>query len=190
MKTHPLHESTFESIRLQRIVSPGQWTNHIACLLIYKHKTFSALSWAVHVCVCVLPVLVVSELTLDLQLWFHIDWFQPAAALWSETQSKTINRSAPCFSTDKAALVVVLPCSEVMSPWSPSQRRSFLRSSLSAEHMLAAAPDTPESADGNEAPPLHAHTPEMHIQSDQQQNQSDWSPFLLKHFTCIRINQT
>lgn len=62
--------------------------------------------------------------------------------------------------------------SDSASPSSPSQRRSFLHSSPSAERTLAAAPGTPESADGSVTPPPRERTPDGHERHGPARNHS------------------
>lgn len=90
--------------------------------------------------------------------WYLLISVSSCSLVWN-TINRTSNLLVPCLITDNRTSNLLVPCTVVQSPWSPSRHRSFLHSSLSAEHTLAAAPDTPESADGNEAPSPHAHTP-------------------------------
>lgn len=100
-------------------------------------------------------------LVLNLRLFLHLSdkWgrAQPHSGLQCICTLGLHSRTTQSNSAASGAA-----CPAVGSPSSPSQRRSFLHLSPSAEHTLAAVPDIPESADGTEAPPPHGHTPETH----------------------------
>lgn len=95
-------------------------------------------------------------------LWYLLISVSSCSLVWNTDRNS--NLLVHCLITDKRTSNLLVHCSVVHSPWSLSQHRSFLHSSPSAEHTLAAVPGTPESADDNEAPSPHAHMPEAHKQ--------------------------
>lgn len=97
------------------------------------------------------PCCVSADSRSTILLWYRLISASSCSRVWNRRNRTGVPSVQKQFRCHRLA-------HKVGSPWSPSQHRSFLRWSPPGGRRPAAAPGTPGSADGSEAPPPRACT--------------------------------